>query len=130
MPTTSITTISETETSSDIVRMYRYWDGYPSVHGKELAEFLIGKTVKSEIEEPNYFGGIGRLAAQLVSYFSQTFTYNVVHLVTFDEFQQVNYYYEIFLDSFTSEIQIKIHNSKEYIFQGTPEKLLIYCDNQ
>lgn len=59
-----------------IINMYRQFDGYPTGHGAELAEFLTGgrmvnglihtKTVKELV-----FNGMGDLAAQLVAHFKQ-----------------------------------------------------------
>ena len=60
-----------------VVNMYRQYDGYPTGHGAELAEFLSGgrmvnglaqtKTVKEIV-----FNGMGCLAAQMVTNFKQT----------------------------------------------------------
>ena len=55
-----------------IVTMYRQYDGYPSGHGKELAEFLVqGKLVNGiGSNEPQLvFNGMGCLAAQVVAKF-------------------------------------------------------------
>lgn len=59
-----------------IINFYRQYDGYPTGHGAELAEFLTGgrmvnglihtKTVKEVV-----FNGMGDLAAQLVAHFKQ-----------------------------------------------------------
>ena len=70
MGTRSLTFVYD-EDGRSIISMYRQYDGYPSGHGKELAEFLepitmvdgIG-TIKAAIAN-----GPGCLAAQLVAHF-------------------------------------------------------------
>ena len=72
MGTRSLTFVYDGETP--IINMYRQYDGYPTGHGAELAEFLsqfemgngipVGKTF-----EKKYANGMGCLAAQLVSNF-------------------------------------------------------------
>ena len=74
MGTRSLTFVYDGETP--IINMYRQYDGYPSGHGAEIAEFLsqfemgngipVGKTF-----EKKYANGMGCLAAQLVSNFKQ-----------------------------------------------------------
>jgi hypothetical protein len=58
-----------------IINMYRQYDGYPTGHGAELAEFLgqfhaitNGIAVGEKRRTAN---GMGCLAAQLVSYFKE-----------------------------------------------------------
>ena len=47
MGTRSLTFVYEDKTP--ILNMYRQFDGYPSGHGQELADFLLsGKMVRSE----------------------------------------------------------------------------------
>ena len=70
MGTRSLTFVYDEE-GRKLINMYRQYDGYPSGHGKELAEFL------EPIRMVNGFGGdsehvangAGCLAAQLVSHF-------------------------------------------------------------
>jgi hypothetical protein len=79
MGTRSLTTFIETYTERDtgkkkkneVVTMYRQYDGYPSGHGKELAEFLAdGKVVNGYgLDGGKQFNGIGCLAAQVVAHF-------------------------------------------------------------
>ena len=54
-----------------LVNMYRQYDGYPSGHGKDLAEFLEPITMANGIgmTEAVIANGPGCLAAQLVSHF-------------------------------------------------------------
>ena len=79
MGTRSLTTFidkwTEEKTSkvkkTKIVTMYRQFDGYPTGHGLELAEFLAsGKMVNGiGMEDQRVFNGMGCLAAQCVKDF-------------------------------------------------------------
>lgn len=55
-----------------LVTMYRQYDGYPSGHGQELADFLKAGKVVNGLGMPSpqkVFNGAGCLAAQMVSHF-------------------------------------------------------------
>lgn len=56
------------------VTLYRQFDGYPSGHGKELAEWLEGAEIGNGIrgnEPPGFFNGVEDLACRLVTFFRQ-----------------------------------------------------------
>jgi len=62
------------ERAEPIVNMYRQFDGYPSGHGAELAEFLSGGKIVNGLrfgEEGKFFNGMGDLAALLVANFKK-----------------------------------------------------------
>jgi len=78
MSTRSLTVFKENwefegkKESKKIVAMYRHSDGYPSGHGKDLAEFLKDMVIVSGIsftENRKIANGMGCLAAQVVSNF-------------------------------------------------------------
>lgn len=85
-----------------IINMYRQYDGYPTGHGAELAEFLSGgrlvnglihtKTVKELV-----FNGMGCLAAQLVAHFKQEAGQFYLHPVTAKDCGQ-DYEYHIYCE--------------------------------
>ena len=55
-----------------IINMYRQYDGYPTGHGLELAEFLAQFTMVNGLgvnEDRKVANGMGCLAAQLVAHF-------------------------------------------------------------
>ena len=55
-----------------IINMYRQYDGYPTGHGAELAEFLSQFTIVNGIrvgETRKIANGMGCLAAQMVGHF-------------------------------------------------------------
>jgi hypothetical protein len=68
MGTRSLTLVKD-ENEQTIINLYRQYDGYPSGHGQELADFLQkGKLVNGlSGNETNLFNGMGCLAAQLVA---------------------------------------------------------------
>jgi hypothetical protein len=70
MGTRALTFVYEGDTP--IINLYRQYDGYPSGHGLELAQFLEGFKVGNGLgaEAPaRYANGMGCLAAQLVAHF-------------------------------------------------------------
>jgi hypothetical protein len=79
MGTRSLTRVIETYTDNNgkqkqekLLTMYRQFDGYPSGHGQELAEFIkSGKVVNgiSMDEKSKVFNGAGCFAAQMISHF-------------------------------------------------------------
>jgi len=55
-----------------IINMYRQYDGYPTGHGAELAEFLSSGSMTNGLRlgaNERFFNGMGCLAAQLVANF-------------------------------------------------------------
>ena len=76
MGTRSLTFVYEKygEVQKPVVNMYRQFDGYPTGHGAELAEFLNnGELVNGLGVERNQlqFNGMGCLAAQMLSHFKK-----------------------------------------------------------
>lgn len=73
MGTRSLTRVMDEE-NKIIVNMYRQFDGYPSGHGKELAEFMkdrvVGNGIPLNTNRPEKFSnGPNCLAAQMVLHF-------------------------------------------------------------
>ena len=79
MGTRSLTRVIETYTDNNgkqkqekLLTMYRQFDGYPSGHGQELADFINTGVVVNGISLDNkqkVFNGAGCFAAQMVSHF-------------------------------------------------------------
>jgi hypothetical protein len=79
MGTRSLTRVIETYTDNNgkqkqekLLTMYRQFDGYPSGHGQELAEFIASGVVVNGIggdEKRKVFNGAGCFAAQMISHF-------------------------------------------------------------
>lgn len=70
MGTRSLTVVQDEHKRRYLV-MYRQFDGYPSGHGQELAEFLKGIIVVNGIsgDMAKIANGAGCLAAQIVAHF-------------------------------------------------------------
>lgn len=76
MSTRSLTVIVDTswDRTKEICVMYQQCDGYPSGHGAELKEFLLGMKIINGIpgDPPKKFAnGIPCLAAQLIGHFKR-----------------------------------------------------------
>jgi hypothetical protein len=71
MGTRSITAFEED--GDEIVVLYRQMDGYPTGHGAELKEFLIGFTVVNGygVKRSRQANGMSCLAAQAVAHFKK-----------------------------------------------------------
>lgn len=79
MGTRSLTRVIETYTDNNgkqkqekLLTMYRQFDGYPSGHGQELADFINTGVVVNGISLDNkqkVFNGAGCFAAQMISHF-------------------------------------------------------------
>ncbi len=80
MGTRSLTKVIETYTDKEnkkhktnLICMYRQYDGYPSGHGQELSEFLFGRQIVNGFscihENEKYNNGMGCFGAELISYF-------------------------------------------------------------
>lgn len=70
MGTRSLTRFQEAD-GDEICVMYRQMDGYPSGHGKDLADFLSGFKIVNGIgsEKGKIANGMGCLTAQTIAHF-------------------------------------------------------------
>lgn len=81
-----------------IACLWRHYDGYPQVHGKELIDFLKGFKIVNGIRgnDGKVANGMECLAAQLVAHFKQgvgDFYLNNFY----DSPEEVPYVYEVYL---------------------------------
>jgi len=111
-----------------IVCMYRQFDGYPTGHGKELAEFLLsGRMVNglSGMGKELQFNGMGCLAAQMVAKFKTSSGGFYLHAPKLNQDLWQEYEYHIFKDI------VKIYDGQysddKIIFDGTWEQFDNYC---
>ena len=116
-----------------LVNMYRQYDGYPSGHGVELADFLKGGKVVNGIgsNDVNVFNGAGCLAAQMIAHFKDGAGGIYIEPITAKDCGQ-EYEYEIIVDYDTHEVTMKCievgyidskgkyKNGKITIFEGKP----------
>lgn len=106
-----------------IVTMYRQYDGYPSGHGLELAQFIAqGKMVNGFGANPELvFNGLGCLAAQVVAHFKNGPGNIYLHRGgTTNRWEE--YRYEVIFDEDTEKLTFKcieVHGKPETIYEGT-----------
>jgi hypothetical protein len=125
-----------------IMNMYRQYDGYPTGHGAELAEFLStgrlvdGLALTKTVEEV-VFNGMGCLAASLVANFKQSpggfYLYPVTakdcgqdyeyHIFNIDGVMLIDVYYCgcNFFGLHTSDVE------SEVVFSGSLPEFIEFC---
>lgn len=111
---------------TEIVVMYRQYDGYPSGHGTDLAEFLSkGRLVNgiSAVEPERVFNGMSCLAAQVVANFKQGAGGIYLHAAGTKDCWQ-NYDYYVIGNEETKELTLKCMNGSKVIFEGTPKEFI------
>ena len=123
-----------------IMNMYRQYDGYPTGHGAELAEFLNSGRVVNGINgmgKERQFNGMGCLAAQLVSEFKDGAGQFYLYPVTANDCGQD---YEYHILNINGEFKIDVyycgcnffgmHTSdveSEVIFSGSLPQFIEFC---
>lgn len=120
MGTRSLTFVYDGDTP--VVNMYRQFDGYPSGHGAELADFLDGMVVVNGYGEvkPKIANGMGCLAAQMIANFKQTVGGFYIHPVTDTDCWQ-DYEYHVYED------KVVVKNPTEVIFEGSYQAFSKFC---
>lgn len=120
MGTRSLTFVYEGE--MPIVNMYRQFDGYPTGHGQELADFLLsGELVNGYSKKQSVqFNGMGCLAAQMIAYFKNTVGGFYIYSVDSTDCWQ-EYEYHVYED------KVVVKNPTEVIFSGTWDEFHSFC---
>lgn len=143
MGTRSLTFVYEESKGKEkpeaIINMYRQFDGYPTGHGQELAEFLSGGKIVNGLrigEEGRFFNGMGCLAAQLVANFKTESGGFYLYPVSAENCGQ-DYEYHIFNVGGVFNIKVfdcgcnffGISNSDQHdsIFEGSLEEFTEFC---
>lgn len=117
MGTRSTTKINDEE-GNTLVTLYRQYDGYPSGHGQELADFLKDRTIINGFSgqtAKTHANGMGCLAAQLIAYLKGDRIGNV-YVTNEGDSQEYNY------TIYTKNGQLYIRaESEEYgfLYDGT-----------
>ena len=135
MGTRSLTFVKQTykdkegkEKKQTLCCMYRQFDGYPSGHGTELAEFLAkGKLVNGLGNDRGIvFNGAGCLAATMVSHFkgNKAGGFYLYATNTNDAWQ--DYIYDIIVDADGLKLELVCYGStrKRKLFKGTPKEFI------
>jgi hypothetical protein len=143
MGTRSLTFVySETnngEKATPIINMYRQYDGYPSGHGAELAEFLSGGRLVNGLSgmgKERQFNGMGCLAAQMVANFKDGAGSFYLYPVTTTDCGQD---YEYHVRNIDGEFKITVFNcgvnffgltqseQHDKIFEGNLSQFAEFC---
>ena len=123
MGTRSLTYVYVEDTP--IMCMYRQFDGYPSGHGVELAEFLtqieLGNGISGEPELFSFANGMGCLAAQMIVNFKKSPGGFYIYPVELDQACWQEYEYHVY------EKQVVVKNPTEVIFEGSYEEFMSFC---
>ena len=108
-----------------IINMYRQFDGYPSGHGAELAEFLISGEMVNGFSDKNakQFNGMGCLAASMIAHFKNSVGGFYIHAVTDTDCFQ-DYEYHVFED------KVVVKNPTEVIFSGSWKEFLSFSTKE
>jgi len=151
MGTRSLTRVIETykengkEVAQKLVTMYRQFDGYPSGHGMELAEFLASGKVVNGIsvgDTERVFNGVGCLAAQMISHFKGDSAggFYICPNSTKDAGQDYEYHVLVDFDSKTVTLvcyeQGYINKAGTYVdkkkqlFKGSPSEFIKYVEKE
>jgi hypothetical protein len=109
---------------SPVVCMYRQFDGYPTGHGAELAEFLYGFKIVNGYGEvkPKLANGMGCLAAQMIAYFKVGTGGFYLEPVELGQDCCQDYEYHVYQDLVTI-----LDSDRSEIFTGTWQQFYDFC---
>ena len=137
MGTRALTFVYQGETP--LINMYRQFDGYPTGHGAELAEFLAPFHMVNGLQlgdKRKVANGMGCLAAQLIAHFKDGAGGFYIHPVTAPECGQ-DYEYHVYEDTEGLRVRITdrgfnmfgltMSDTNDAIFDGTVEEFAQYC---
>ena len=105
-----------------VINIYRQFDGYPSGHGHELAQFLNSKTLVNGYGEQNSAeaNGMGCLAAQLIVQLKHgvggIYIYPVASTDCFQDYE-----YHVY------ENNVIVKDPTAVIFEGTWKQFAQFC---
>jgi len=105
-----------------VINIYRQYDGYPSGHGHELAQFLDSKTLVNGFGKQNSFeaNGMGCLAAQLIVQLKHGVGGIYIYPVSSTDCFQ-DYEYHVYED------RVVVKDPTAVIFEGTWEDFAQFC---
>ena len=123
MGTRSLTYVYSEDTP--LINMYRQYDGYPTGHGAELAEFLSGFEIVNGYGEvkPKLANGMGCLAAQLIANFKQSVGGFYIYAVTDTDCGQ-EYEYHVY------ENRVVVKDPTAVIFEGDYQSFSEFCTKE
>lgn len=125
MGTRSLTYVyNDNDSIKPIVCMYRQFDGYPTGHGSELADFLYDGKLVNGIpfgSKGKLFNGMDCLAAQMVAHFKKEPGNFYLYVPELNNDCGQEYEYHLYPDS------VAIIGYGDVIFKGTWEEFAEYC---
>ncbi|MBM4179627.1 MAG: hypothetical protein FJ211_09910 [Ignavibacteria bacterium] len=128
MGTRSLTFVYD-ERGEAIINLYRQYDGYPSGHGQELAQFLAGKRIVNGLsgDTSMLFNGMGCLAASVVSHFKDAAGGFYLHPVSHNDCCQ-DYEYHVYED----RVVIKAGYGDQFdeLFSGDWDSFNKFCGEE
>ncbi len=109
--------------SEPIMCIYRQYDGYPSGHGHELAQFLNSKTLVNDYGEQNSIkaNDMSCLAAQLVVQLKHGVGGIYIYAPVLGRDYSQNYEYHVYED------KVIVKDPTAVIFEGTWEEFAQFC---
>ena len=122
---------SDDGTNEPIMCIYRQFDGYPSGHGHELAQFLNSKTIVNGYSEQNSAeaNGMGCLAAQLVVQLKHGVGGIYIYAPMTGRDYSQDYEYHVYEDKVIVQNCNTVYDSghNQVIFDGTWEEFGQFC---
>jgi hypothetical protein len=130
------------EYNKPLVNLYRQYDGYPTGHGAELAQFLSEFHITNGIspgETRRTANGMGCLAAQVVAFFKESVGGFYIHSVDSTECGQ-DYEYHVYQKD--KELRVRVtdrgcnmfgltmSDTNEGIFDGTVAEFAEFCSEK
>ena len=105
-----------------VINIYRQFDGYPSGHGHELAQFLNSKKLVNGYTDKNSAeaNGMGCLAAQLIVQLKHGVGGIYIHPVTSTDCFQ-DYEYHVYKN------KVVVKDPTAVIFEGTWKQFAQFC---
>jgi hypothetical protein len=145
MGTRSLTFVYEESKSGEkpeaIINMYRQYDGYPTGHGAELAEFLLGGRlvnglIQTKTVDEAVYNGMGCLAASMVAHFKQTPGGFYIHPTDITDCGQ-DYEYHIYdsgkglyievVDCGCNMFGMTMSDKHDFVFKGNLKEFTKFC---
>tara|TARA_R100001594_G_scaffold14471_1_gene30748 strand:+ start:5970 stop:6392 length:423 start_codon:yes stop_codon:yes gene_type:complete len=138
MGTRSLTKVIETykdkenkEYKTNLICMYRQYDGYPSGHGQELCDFLFDRKIVNgynmEHQRGKYNNGMGCLGAELIQHFKDGV--GNIYLYSPDTQDVWEDYTYLIEGNEKDQLKVKVMDCEnKKIFEGSPSELQTYIN--
>jgi hypothetical protein len=143
MGTRSLTFVYEKygQVQKPVCNMYRQFDGYPTGHGAELAEFLNGGRLVNGLSatktvEEFVFNGMGCLGASMVAHFKESPGGFYIHPTDVTDCGQ-DYEYHIYdsgkglyvevIDCGCNMFGVTMSDKHDFVFKGNLKEFTEFC---